>query len=264
MTYKSLRAITISLTAGALLTMGMLPGLSFGAVTAGHTNSSSTRQAARMANLVKRGGREIDRRVANLNKISARIGEMKKLSSSEIASLSSSIQDEINNLTTLKTKIDSDTDLATLLADVQSIAKSYRIYMLVIPRTAIVAAADRIMTTVDAMNAVGAKLQTRLTSAQSNGKNLSALETALTDFNAKVTDANTQAQAAVSEASILTPDNGNQTQMQANTAALKDARSKIKSARQDLVAARKDAGTIVKGLRVLGGGPTPAATSTGQ
>lgn len=262
MTYKPSHLITISAAIAVALMATTLPALgqtTLDTETAASSTASSTREANRMANLIKRADREISRRITNLNSLATRIGAMKKLSSSEIISLTSSIQNEVSILTTLKTKIDGDTDLATLLTDVQSITKSYRIYMLVIPQSRIMAAADRVLTIVDNLNTLGGKLQTRITAAQSAGKDVSALQTALADFTAKVADAGTQAQAAVGEVTGLVPDNGDQTKMQANNAALKDARLKIQAAQQDFVAARKDAGTIAKGLRALGGG---SASST--
>lgn len=263
MTYKSSRTIFVSVVMVVSLVASTLPALgqSISGNTATSSNASS-RQAARMTNLVKRADQEISRRITNLNNLAARIGEMKKLSSSEISNLASSTQGQVSNLTALKAKIDADTDLTTLRTDVQSVTKSYRIYMLVIPQTAIMAAADRVMTIVDAMNIIGGKIQARITSAQSSGKDVTSLQTAFSDLTAKLADADTQAQAAIAEVSGLTPDNGVQTQMQANANALKDARSKIKTAQQDLVAARKDAGTIAKGLRGLGGGPASSTTAS--
>jgi chromosome segregation ATPase len=199
--------------------------------------------------IISRSDQEITQRINSLNALLNRIDEMQKVSSSEKKYLSSAIQSQIADLTNLKTQIGNDSNsTSSLRTDFQSITKSYRIYMLVIPQGTLTAAADRIMTITSTTAALAAKLQTRISEAQTAGQNVSALQSSLSDLNAKVTDANAQAQAALNEITPLMPDNGSSTQMQANTATLKDARSKIATAQKDLIAARKDAGIIVKGL----------------
>jgi hypothetical protein len=98
------------------------------------------------------------------------------------------------------------------------------------------------------MTDLGTKFSARISAAQSAGNNVSAAQSALVDFNAKVADGNTQAHAAATEVATLTPDNGDKTVMASNTAALKDAHAKIQTAQKDFVSARADAQTIVKAL----------------
>src|SRR5579872_967763 len=191
---------------------------------------------------------QIEARITALNSLESRINEVTKVSSSEKTSLDANIQASLNAMTALKTKIDADTDNITLKADIQSITKSYRIYVLVLPQGRITAAADRIMTIAGLFGDLSAKLQTRITAAQTAGQNVTALNVSLSDMNAKTADANIQAQAAVSEISSLTPDNGNQSVYQSNQTALSDARAKIKTAIADLKTARQDAGSIIKAL----------------
>lgn len=194
---------------------------------------------------------QIDARVKALTALSTRINEMRRVTTSQKASLTATLQAAITEMNALKAKIDADTDTATLKADIQSITKSYRIYLLVLPQGRITAAADRIMTTVGLMNDLSAKLQTRITEAQTAGQDVAAMNASLTDMNAKTADANVQANAAISLIANLNPDNGDQAVFQSNQAALKDARAKIKLATQDLQTARKDAGAIAKALRSL-------------
>lgn len=219
----------------------------------------------RLVNMTSRANQEIKRRTDALNTMSIRINAMVKLSSDEKTSLSSMIQAQIDALGALDAKVGTDSsDLTNLKTDVQSITKAYRIFVLVIPQGAIEAASDRVMTMVGSASTLSAKLQTRITDAQSTGNNMDASVTALADFNTKVADANIQAQAAVAEVVNLTPDNGDQAQMQSNTAALQDARAKIKAAEQDLIAARKDAGIIVKALIALNASAQASETVSGS
>jgi hypothetical protein len=209
-----------------------------------------------------RADAQIDARITALNNLEARIGQMTKVTSDQKASLDASIQASINDMTALKAKIDADTDNATLKADIQSITKSYRIYILVLPQGRITAAADRIITIVGLFNDLSLKLQARISAAQAAGQNVTALNASLSDMNAKTADANVQAQAAINEVVVLKPDNGDKTIMASNDAALKDARAKLKVAMGDLKTARQDAGSIVKALIAIKVGASAGASAT--
>lgn len=216
-----------------------------------NTNKENNGDAAKIADFKSKADKEIERRIKALNELNTRIQAMKKVTATQKSNLASSIQSQISTLNTLKAKIDADTDLATLKTDVQSITKSYRIFALVIPQGAEIAAADRALTLADQMTTLGTKLQTRISGAKTAGKDVTSLQKSLDDYNAKITDAKTQAQKAIDEISALTPDNGDKAKMEANTKAMKDAKAKIQAAQQDFVAARKDAKDITQGLKAF-------------
>jgi hypothetical protein len=224
----------------------------------------STKLEARITTGKSRADQEIDRRVTMLNDLNTQVQAMVKVSAAEKTAISDEVSSEVSNLTSLKTKIDADTDIATLKTDIQSITASYRIFMLVIPQGRIEVAADKIATAASSLGALAGKLQTRITSAQASGSDVTSLSASLTDMNAKLADANVQATAAVSHVSSLTPDNGDKTKMAANNAALKLARADIKVGLQDLQDARKDAGTIVTGLKNLNASTTTSASTSVQ
>ncbi len=262
MNYKTISTAAIPVVLG--VTIFLVGAISVSAVVL--PNASSTTggsAAARIQTLISRANQEINRRLQGLQALATRIQDMQKLSGTEKDNLASSIQAQETELTALQTKVAADTDLPTLRTDLQSITKSYRIYLLVIPQGAITAATDRVLTIVDNLSIIATKLQTRITAAQSAGSDVAALQTSLTDLSTKVSDAQTQAQTAVAEISGLTPDQGDPTKLQANTQMLKDARSKLKTAMSDLQAARQDAVSIVKELKAMGGiGTTATTTST--
>jgi len=258
-TLASVAAIALSATSVFAADLGANLGVSAGAAvnassgaglqTGAGANISASVGANAKTNvrIANRADQEITRRINALNALSARVDAMQKLSADEKNSLSSEIQAQIANLTDLQSKISADASSTTnLRADAQSVTGSYRIFALIIPRGAIIAASDRVMTIIDAMNALGVKLQARISAASSSGVNASSAVSTYNDFTAKISAAQTQAQTAVNEVASLQPDMGNQTQFQANLTALKDARAKIQASQQDLVAARKDAGAIVK------------------
>jgi len=230
-------------------------------------SAAESRAAAAIIRAKDNADKEISRRTNALSALSDRIEQMKNVSSSDSSSLMGQVQSQISALATLKTQIDVDTSTTTLKEDVKSITDSYRIYMLVIPQGALLAAVDRIDTLVTAMTTVGAKLQDRITVAESSGTDVSSVQATMTDYQAKVADAQAQATAAQGEIANLQPDNGVSSIATANTTALKDARVKVQAAQKDLTAARKDLATITKFLSKNASATVPApvtSTTTAQ
>lgn len=230
---------------GAVNASAALPGVAAAA------SASTTVRTKAMQNAVDRADREMDRRITQLTDLNARIQAMQKVTDAFKASLENNVQTQISALNALKVKIDGDADADTLKADVKALAPSYRIFALVMPQSRIAAAADREVTIATMMSQIGAKLQARLTAAQSAGADVSALSTVLSDLSAKLQDAGAKAQGAVSTTATLVPDAGDKTKMAANVAALKAGRTQLQAGQQDLVAARKDIQTIVDGLKKL-------------
>ncbi len=200
------------------------------------------------ANAKERASKEIETRIQSLNQFSARIAAMVRLGGADKTTLSAAITDQIAQLTALKAKIDAETGTTTLKADVESITKSQRVYLLVIPKAAITAAADRVLAIATQFDTYATKLQERITAAQTAGVDVTASAAALVDLKAKNADAKVQAQAAASAVANLAPDNGVQSVKEANTAVLKAAKAKIDAAEADLKAARADAATILKAV----------------
>ncbi len=217
----------------------------------GRMRDASSTPGDRGATMQQRGATEIDKRIDQLQKLSARVSGMKRLSDSEKTAVSANLATAISSLTTLKAKIATETGDA-LKADMQSIAKAYRVYLLVLPQAAVTAAADRELAISAQFEAESVKLQARIDAAQAAGTDVSALTSALSDMNAKVADAKVQAQAAIDLVATLSPDDGDQATLTANTAALKSARAKLQAGQTDLKAARKDMATIVGGVKGKG------------
>lgn len=208
-------------------------------------------QQKRITALITRGDSDIAQRITSLNNAISKVQALKKLTDAQKTTIVNTYYTVIANITTLKTKIDADTDLTTLRTDVQSIYNNNRVYALVLPQSNILTAADRIQDVVIDMNALANKLQTRIATAQTKGKDVSAIQTSLTDFNAKVTDAQTQAQNAVNGVSGLTPDQGDKTKLASNNQAIQTARGEIKTGSQDIKTAYDDAKSIITALKAM-------------
>lgn len=216
-------------------------------------------QQNRIAKEQDHGNHLVDVRISTLQNLEARINDMTRLTADQKNAIIADLTAQINALTSLRTQIASSTSTTTLIADLKSIAPDYRTYLLVLPRTAIVAAANRVMNITDQMTAEGAKLQARITAAQTAGVNVSSAQSAYADYTAKVADAKVQAQAALNLVVNLNADNGNAGTLAANTAALKSARTKLQAARTDLREARQDMNEIMQVIR--GKGEVTATTT---
>jgi hypothetical protein len=220
--------------------------------------STSALRAARGANAVANAKSAADKQIAarvdSLNKLLTRVQAMVHLTADEKSSISVTVSGNISSLNALQSKIDADAT-TTLKADIQSITKGERIYLLVEPQIAILAAADRAASIGDMFTALAGKIATRLASTPN-----ATASSLLADLQAKVADVETQSAAAISETASLQPDNGVASVRASNTAALKDARSKIQAAQKDLKTAYQDAAQIVKAIK--GAQPMTSSTST--
>lgn len=217
-----------------------------------------------VARLEDRGTKEVENRITSLTKLMERIADFQRLTSDQKVSLSATITAEIAKLTDLKAKIAVETDPTTLKEEVQSVAKASRTYALVMPQAQISAASDRILEVVSQMQAVGVKVQARITAAAAAaaGADVTAAQSAYTDMQAKLFDASVQAKAAATAVADLKADNGDKTVFTANEAALKTARGQLKAAEVDLKAARADVSIILKAIKGKGIEVTASTTES--
>jgi len=200
------------------------------------TSTLGVKAAGAVDRLKNRAAAELTRRLTALNNLVTRINALKRLTGDQKTNLTSQVQTEITDLTTLQTKIAGDTDIATLRTDVQSIIKSYRIFALFMPKITIISHADNLIDTANLMTQISGKLQARLDAAKLAGKDTTAAQALMTDRAAKIADAITQAQNAINAVLPLTPDGypGNKTTLQS-------ARTMLMTARQDLKTAEHNA-----------------------
>lgn len=187
-------------------------------------------------NLRQRAQTEITRRINFLNQEIALINAMRKLSATDKSNLQAQIQMQIDGLNSLQTKINSDTDNATLRTDVNSIISNYYIFLFFRVQVNLLAASDRMSTTTDELTAIYTKLQTRINQTQAAGNDVSSVNALLSDMNAKLADAATQYQAAQAKLTPLTA-----TGYPGNKITLEDARTMIKTGLTDIKTAYQDA-----------------------
>ncbi len=205
----------------------------------------AARQVENVTKLKAKAVKEIDRRLESLNKVLTQLNNSAKLSTTDKATLTTAVQSEITGLTTLRAKIEADTDIATLRTDVQSIVKDYRVYAFLMPQVSIMVVADTIISNADKLNeTLTNKILPRIQEAQGKGVDVTAANTALTDIQAKLADAKLQAQKAQTTVVSLTPAG-----YPANKTSLTAARAALMVARKDLVAVHNDVATITATLK---------------
>jgi hypothetical protein len=246
--------VRLSLITGATIAMIGLAVVPASAVatrpgitaTPSTTASTTASDQARLKLIISKGDKEITRRLATLNTLSNKINGAVKLSGSDKNTLSNEVSDETSGLNSLKAKLDTDTDLATAKTDAQSIFSGYRVYALIVPKVQLVKTADDQQVAEDKLTALAAKLQTRITAAQSSGKDVASLQNTLDDLTAKTKAAQVISSGVESSVINLQPSDYN-----SNHGILSGDRDKLKTAQSDIKAAAVDAKNIVSGLKQL-------------
>lgn len=192
------------------------------------------------AQIIAKSDTAITNRINDLNKLSTKVSKFKHLTTEQRNSINSSIQSSINAMSTLKTKIDTDTDMATLKADAASITKDYRIYAVVMPSEATLAATDNAIANIETAKATLAALQPKITPAVQ-----ASYDTAV----AKLADATTQSQTLIDAITGLQPDKGDKTVQASNKAKVAAAATARKAMLADIAAAKKAIAAIKAGLK---------------
>lgn len=197
-------------------------------------------------NLKTRGAAEIKRRETNLTAALTAIEANTKLASADKVSLSGQVQGEISNLQALATKLAADTTVTTAAADVQSIVTEYRVYVLLLPKVRLVAAADRFAVVEGKLTTLAATLQTKITAEKAAGKNVTTMQTQLTDLTTQTAAATTKSTSVVAPLLALQPADYN-----TDHTVLASYRATLATALTEITAARNDAQLIVKALDAL-------------
>ncbi len=214
--------------------------------------------AAKLSKIVIRSDAAITTDIANLTAFNAKIQAINDVSDAEKAAITTKVQTTIAELTTLKTKIDADTDFTIAIVDERAISDFYRVNELIIPQGNIEVSADQVNGIADSLTVLSGKLQTELDQATTTPVNKHKdLLKRLEDMNAKIADAKAKSAAGLAFVTSLLPDQGNVTVLDSNTAALKSGRNTIKVAVKDIQFAREDITAILKGLKISIGDVDP-------
>lgn len=197
-------------------------------------------QSARLTAIKTKGDQEIARRLARLNALNSKIAATSKLTASDKATLMSEVTNEINGLTSLKTKLDAETTPAAAGADAKSIIDDYRVYALIVPKIALIRVADNQQVVESQLTTAATKLQENVTAAKNAGKDVSDLQAKLDDAVAKIQASMAISSGIQAKVIALQPSdyNSDHTILQGDYAQLMTARSNNKTALSELKSVR--------------------------
>jgi len=197
----------------------------------------------RMTLLKDRGHLAIQRRLNEIDRLTSLVNGAKHLTSTNRSALLSKLSSDRSGLQSLDTKIQGDTDAATLKTDLTSIVTAYRIYVLLAPQVHLVVASDRVAAFVALGDTIAGKIQAQIDQAKANGKDVHAAQAALNHMKKQLDDASAAIAGLASKVIALTPSG-----YPGNRPVLLSARSSILTARAHLVTARADAHAAVSAL----------------
>lgn len=222
----------------------------------------SAQQPAKLNQIKTHGASEIDRRLSSLQSALLKLNSSAKLSVADKTTLTTQLKTESDSLTTLKSHLAADTNLAAARDDVQKIFLEYRVYALMLPKASLVSTADRFITAGQKFQDLADKLQAKVDAAKSQNKDATTLQANLDDMKAKLTSAKSRYDGLPAKVINLQPADYN-----ANHKLLADDRDALKAARTDFKSAHDDAQLVIDGLKSLkpaksSPSPSPSPTAT--
>lgn len=187
---------------------------------------------------------DVMRRLSNLGTLDDRLKRLATLKGGIGGEVSEELEARRAEFEALREKLKSNMGTTTDKAQLAELMKASRGYALVVPKAAVVAAADRALATAEQLSAFSQKLAARVEAA-----GIDSADEALASFDAHIASAQVEAQGALDILEGVTDDNSDETAFAANKELLKQARDKIAAAHQELVAARKDAQTVIMAVK---------------
>ena len=221
-------------------------GFSVALLAGAQSVSAAQTVAQHVAAIQAKGDTDITDRASSLTKLMTSVASTSKLTTAQKAQLTTEMQGEVTSLSALKTSLDKETTVATAKADFQNIFAQHYIYAFYVPRVNRIIAADHVADAATTLTLLVPKLTAYIATAKSQGKDVAALQTNLTDLQAKLTAATTQSEAVIATLTPLAA-----TGYPANKTSVTGSSATLKTARADIESAKTDAHTIVTDLKKL-------------
>ena len=215
-------------------------------VIAAPATTKAENDQQKMTNLRERSDREIDRRVLAMNKLLAKINAFQKIATEQKSAFTAEIQNNITELTTLRTKIAADADLTTMRADAKSIVSSYKTFGVFMPKIHLLATIENANQVRVKLLAVSAKLEAQLEIQSADDKDVLALEANLKEMKVALADAEVEIVALEGRIIAVSTEG-----YPGNKGILTEGKNSMASIRKDLATARQDAAKIIAGIKAL-------------
>lgn len=251
---KTLRPLLVAamlLVPGSMLAASALP-----TPTPAPGVVSSAKQPAALNRLKTSAASEVDRRLNALQTALNKVQVSSKLAAADKTALVKQLEDEITAQTNLKSQLAGQTGLEAARANVQQILAAYRNYGLLLPKARLLVVADRLMLVNQRLDDLAAQLTLRLERAKSEHKDVTALESDLSNMKSKLANARAQTDGLVAKLLELST-----TDYPASFKVLTTHQAGLKTAQADVKAARDSAKRIAAGLKDLKPAtPTPSSS----
>ena len=177
-----------------------------------------------------------------ITKTNTRIQALANVSVANKATIATNIQTQIATLTALKIKINSDTSLSVLKADIKLITKYKESFGLGLFKNNPFGDFHSTFVKLNTLASTTSALNVDIQTAKAKGLDVTGIQTMLANANAKIVNANLQSNSALSMMATLLPNMGSSTVRTANKQIMVDAHTKYKLALSDI----KDAKTYIK------------------
>ncbi len=143
---------------------------------------TAQRQGQDLTHLKSMADKAISQRIATLNSLLTRIQNDSRLDAGEKSALSADVQTDISGLTSLKAKIDADSDLASARADAKNIVTNFRIYAMFAPKMRLLITIDNLQAMSNRIGSLVPKLQSLTDNLKSQGKDTSKIQSLIDDI----------------------------------------------------------------------------------
>jgi hypothetical protein len=219
-----------------------------GSVTSVSTSSAlnpATKNATTFAAAKAYVEGQLTARQQRLSNLTSEVSAASDLTSSDKATLTGDLANETSGIDALVTKVPGDTTWAELLADAKSMVQQYRVFVVMSPQVHETIAADTATAVCTKLQADEPQIEALINYEQSQGKNVTAAQTAYEGLVAQVSAAQSDV-SGISAAVLGTSPAG----YPGNASIFSNAHSSLIQARTALKTARSDLHTIVQVLGV--------------
>jgi hypothetical protein len=217
--------------------------IGLGAAPAFADTPSPTKQTRTLAQIQADGAAKTVQRISSLTTGIGSISANSHLSSGDKTTVLGTLNNDLNGMKSLQSKIAADTTKSEAAADYKTIFTTYRVYAVALPQAHYAAAADNLSSTaVPRLTDVHGRL-VALLAGKDASKSTAALQADLTDMNSQLSNASGSLSGLSSAALAVTP-----AQYNSNHDVLKGLKQALTSARAAVKQARQDAKTVVAAL----------------
>src|SRR5579884_3171253 len=186
----------------------------------------NNRQDNILANAKLKADKAIDSRISVLNKLMSTTQINKTLSFNDKSAIVMDIQNSISVLNQQKSKVDSDTNIQSVRADIKPVM-NLQIYALVIPKDRLLVTADDMTTLTTKLQNLTPQIQKLINDSKSQGKNVTSAQIQLDTINSLLGSINNRL--TTDKKALLSIEQNNPT----NAATLISIRQDLSSTRAD-------------------------------